>query len=831
MIPSDISDEEADAMEPDEIHLESSIEAIWQLLSAGKLDSASSHCSLIAMGKELDQAGNVTAKFNSWGKPKIELVLSRLSFDDVSSLDSKFYNLDERDRYKARLQAIQKELARMGVNVSTENDRRLDTRTVMDGEALPRLPRPPSAKEYSPTSTINLDLSALIAFVSSISHMSLPTNEGDVEKLFSKAHWKKNQDHLNISEESEEDSIQHSRALVKQLQREMTEDSFFNVLTQPLRGQNPPSSILHFTCTHEAHTKMKEIVALVGGKEEQRRMQNLFDQNGGAYDLWKGSRWDFDGSHESQVRGAIALPVRINSLSDEQPSKKSNASFPFEKSFALDALNCAKEGIKSLSFDDGTFRRPIVHRQTRHTLSSMLIGLNDEQTTLTTNISSIKWLVKDIALQRAARGETPAYSAKTVREDDIEKPTEAAFWVMYPRSLAEKMIASTPAQTQSLISPIPINRNINHEVSPTLSSTDSPLNGGSDKITTNNTYDTHHLGLPEKLSRSVPSILPGRSARLLRSISCWFTGPRPKRSLQIKHYKWWSLAKVEDTWSQWTARIAWKDPDHYEDSADICRPHNDIEHQEDSNQDQRDMDTNFPNQWWHFILKDIRINATHWLLLCLSFIGWALGFAFLVKSLWYESHVTSLDGSSADVSFFGCTTTLWSANSECGLNGEDCAPFSSNTSLAFRCPSNCQKTTLGGRRAVGDSLPEYVPLVIGGGNSNSSVGDESTHKADPFIYRGDSFICSAAIHAGVLSKKKGGCGSVWLSGTYSGFKAVQRNGIQSTSFNSTFPVSFFFDDEVASSKCSDDRAFGIALNVILLAWIGFLLRPKSIVYL
>jgi hypothetical protein len=59
---------------------------------------------------------------------------------------------------------------------------------------------------------------------------------------------------------------------------------------------------------------------------------------------------------------------------------------------------------------------------------------------------------------------------------------------------------------------------------------------------------------------------------------------------------------------------------------------------------------------------------------------------------------------------------------------------------------------------------------------------------------------------------------------------VERNGIRSIAFNSTFPVSFTFDETARGTGCDDSRAGGYALNVLLLALVGFVLRPKRIVY-
>ena len=84
----------------------------------------------------------------------------------------------------------------------------------------------------------------------------------------------------------------------------------------------------------------------------------------------------------------------------------------------------------------------------------------------------------------------------------------------------------------------------------------------------------------------------------------------------------------------------------------------------------------------------------------------------------------------------------------------------------------------------------YQTLVIGG-YANST--------AEP-IYRADSFICQAAIHAGVVSNTKGGCGVAKLTGFQSNFSASYSNGIQTTGFEAEFPKSYTFLSDL-SSEC------------------------------
>ena len=92
----------------------------------------------------------------------------------------------------------------------------------------------------------------------------------------------------------------------------------------------------------------------------------------------------------------------------------------------------------------------------------------------------------------------------------------------------------------------------------------------------------------------------------------------------------------------------------------------------------------------------------------------------------------------------------------------------------------------------------YQPLVVGGG----TIGDGGLDADSP--YRGDSFICASAIHAGVVSNGAGGCGVVRLLGQRDGYLGTSRNGIRSVGFDSSFPLSFAFDRTV-TSDCRDLR--------------------------
>ena len=78
------------------------------------------------------------------------------------------------------------------------------------------------------------------------------------------------------------------------------------------------------------------------------------------------------------------------------------------------------------------------------------------------------------------------------------------------------------------------------------------------------------------------------------------------------------------------------------------------------------------------------------------------------------------------------------------------------------------------------------------------------------IYRGDSFICGAAIHAGLFNNLNGGFGIVSSTGEQRNFPSEYSNGISSIAFNSIFPVTITFPEAGATmvgyqESCKDPR--------------------------
>ena len=165
------------------------------------------------------------------------------------------------------------------------------------------------------------------------------------------------------------------------------------------------------------------------------------------------------------------------------------------------------------------------------------------------------------------------------------------------------------------------------------------------------------------------------------------------------------------------------------------------------------------------------------------------------------------------VRHLSCIDTLWQRNNECGLDGIDCQPFS-NQSFAFRCPANCAGVKLLNPHHVGLVDVNYRPLVVGGP-----------------VYRGDSFLCASAIHAGVINDATGGCGVVTLLGQYYNFYTSTHHGIESIAFDSYFPMTFSVAED-PRLQCSnkDPRAYVLLVSVFFTAVLSIFTTSPSVMF-
>jgi hypothetical protein len=176
---------------------------------------------------------------------------------------------------------------------------------------------------------------------------------------------------------------------------------------------------------------------------------------------------------------------------------------------------------------------------------------------------------------------------------------------------------------------------------------------------------------------------------------------------------------------------------------------------------------------------------------------WVLFFSLL---LWKSSFAAQIPGHGTPVRL-SCAAQYWAEGNRCGLDGNQCRPFS-NASLAFRCPADCHKIQVLNPHAVGDQQIIYKPLVVGGPTQQHTGFEQDL--VENAIYRGDSFICASAVHAGFIRDIEGGCGVLTLTGEQPSFPGGERNAIDSTGFDSYFPRSFGFLSGT-KTQCRDLR--------------------------
>lgn len=153
-------------------------------------------------------------------------------------------------------------------------------------------------------------------------------------------------------------------------------------------------------------------------------------------------------------------------------------------------------------------------------------------------------------------------------------------------------------------------------------------------------------------------------------------------------------------------------------------------------------------------------------------------------------------------------------NNACGTNAELCEPFD-HKEYMIRCPALCDVNGwLYSAVAVGDQRNKYRGYQIGGGSLGKD-NNNSSFLSHP--YRADSFQCSAAVHAGVISPIWGGCAKISMQGSQSKFPSTDgkyKTG-PSIGFDSFFPGSFSFKNfkDGIATGCYDPRVPLVTLNI------------------
>lgn len=169
------------------------------------------------------------------------------------------------------------------------------------------------------------------------------------------------------------------------------------------------------------------------------------------------------------------------------------------------------------------------------------------------------------------------------------------------------------------------------------------------------------------------------------------------------------------------------------------------------------------------------------------FLTWSLSFTLVSHDSAPPIRATTTSSTPEwlPVQKLSCTDSFW-VPEKCGLNGENCQPLA-NHFTAFHCPANCVRDGIisGQPHLAGPSEILGKPLVIGGP-----------------IYRGDSYICPTAVHAGVVDDATGGCGVAKFMGMTNSFPgSLGHEAIESVDVQTYFPLTFRFTIESEELGC------------------------------
>ncbi|KAI9011640.1 hypothetical protein DFJ74DRAFT_684138 [Hyaloraphidium curvatum] len=198
-----------------------------------------------------------------------------------------------------------------------------------------------------------------------------------------------------------------------------------------------------------------------------------------------------------------------------------------------------------------------------------------------------------------------------------------------------------------------------------------------------------------------------------------------------------------------------------------------------------------------------------YLLLSLFYAAWAGTFVTITYFSTYHSQVVPNEGDDwIEPQWIGCYSALMYRNSGCGVGGQYCQPFS-NVSYAFRCGPKCLLAKTQEDYWIGNDTVYKEPVVVGSGP-----------------YRGDSWLCMAGMHAGLVTDRSGGCMVVELVGEADSYVGSSRYGVDSESFPSQFPKSFVVRACREAPSCAD-LAWASLLASGIFAFFAATLTPSG----
>lgn len=331
--------------------------------------------SLIQMGNSLAAASATQAVQGASGSPPtITLRLTRLRLDakSLSKLQGKGVKtsgnvITEEDETDPRIAVSIENLLARGIEVTLGEHEFVIPAGLQDHSDRKRVCLIPSRN-------VNLDLSAVIALVSDITHASLPSSVDEAYSRFvptpeerersrrrhtqqkailaqAKGRTRMSIDYItsakgksgkaadfgndasNEKNDLEDGDNVHVRALASQLLREMG-TGFLNEIARSMQYEKPPQHPSRFWITKEVRGRCLRIVGKIGGPREQRRAAALFYRSS---DRWEAQQDSCLGYKFTSVedaveaywlesrhsRAIIPIPLRIID-EDDLPSRGGN---------------------------------------------------------------------------------------------------------------------------------------------------------------------------------------------------------------------------------------------------------------------------------------------------------------------------------------------------------------------------------------------------------------------------------------------------------------------------------------------------------------------------
>ncbi len=253
----------------------------------------------------------------------------------------------------------------------------------------------------------------------------------------------------------------------------MTVETLFDAILGPIWNRQGIDSAegtpVQLFATVGAFDRLRRVSSTVGGPNEKRRVKALLGDAGvDPQDFWQGSKWA--GPEHAELRRCLLLP--LNPLEDLGPGgfdsltrlKEVYPDLPrahFISHMVGTLESCLSElwgpEWRNISEDlprskYKKLRQSTVHQaggQTYTTLRSIHACARYGMTTLTSNMDSIQWLLKEMS-RRPYSKQTLEILQNTTKEElaALRKqahPFFSCFIVLHPRSLSEQMRVTTTA--------------------------------------------------------------------------------------------------------------------------------------------------------------------------------------------------------------------------------------------------------------------------------------------------------------------------------------------------------------------------------------------------